>query len=729
MKPGFALSLSIEGISLLHRAEGGWRSVGNVPVDTADLNGAMHKLRERALELADDLRCKVIIPNDQIRYLSVETGDQPDDERQFLIEAEVATATPYELDKLVFDTVDEGSRTYVAAVTRMTLIEATGFAVQYGFEPVSYVAIPEPEEFPGEPFFGPSSAAAQLTGADAVEPDGIAIVVIGDAELPEDEQISEEEVSDEEQTEEVSDTETEEIEEHADEQADEAPLPGFSSCRRPTLDESPAPPVTPEPITETEAPTTAPLRAEKAVDFAESSADDPAPPTAEIHPIAEPSKAPVFAAPTIPGVDPRDEAERLTIFGARGQLSHRSKYRYPALAASFVTVLAVVGWAALGPSDVEEPVGSDIALEDTAEATPVLSEPDTQQDVAALPGLSDTDNAVLDALNVAPQPVEQLDFDPEQEEALYAATGIASDAPQTPEAPTIIPVDDVYVASIDRTDLSQDALALPLAQEFDTDQPIDRIGVPGVAGAEYALDAQGLVEPTPEGTLNPDGVMVYLGRPSVVPPPVPVRFETEPEVDAAQDRLAELRPRTRPETLVEQNERLRLGGRSLEELASVRPKLRPASAQSRQVAAAASTPAVLVSPKPKRRPANLAVAVAAAAAANNRNLGSTAGLSGSSSSDESGTFAPRAVKPKAPSSASVARQATLDNAINLRRINLIGVYGTPANRRALIRLPSGRYKKVKVGDRVDGGRVVAIGDSELRYQKGKRNLTLKMPSS
>jgi hypothetical protein len=44
-----------------------------------------------------------------------------------------------------------------------------------------------------------------------------------------------------------------------------------------------------------------------------------------------------------------------------------------------------------------------------------------------------------------------------------------------------------------------------------------------------------------------------------------------------------------------------------------------------------------------------------------------------------------------------------------------------------VRLPSGRYKKVKVGDLVDGGKIVAIGESELRYQKGSRNLTLKMP--
>ena len=93
------------------------------------------------------------------------------------------------------------------------------------------------------------------------------------------------------------------------------------------------------------------------------------------------------------------------------------------------------------------------------------------------------------------------------------------------------------------------------------------------------------------------------------------------------------------------------------------------------------------------------------------------------------SVAPRTVTPKIPSSASVARQATVTNAINLRRVNLIGVYGTPSNRRALVRLANGRYKKVKVGDSLDGGRISAIGDSELRYQKSGRNVTLKIPSS
>ncbi|MFC6760263.1 hypothetical protein ACFQFQ_13430 [Sulfitobacter porphyrae] len=90
-------------------------------------------------------------------------------------------------------------------------------------------------------------------------------------------------------------------------------------------------------------------------------------------------------------------------------------------------------------------------------------------------------------------------------------------------------------------------------------------------------------------------------------------------------------------------------------------------------------------------------------------------------------MAPRTVSPSIPSKTSVAKQATVKNAINLRKVNLIGVYGKPSNRRALVRLGNGRYKKVVVGDRIDGGRVSAIGDAELRYTKGGRSVVLTMP--
>ena len=82
-----------------------------------------------------------------------------------------------------------------------------------------------------------------------------------------------------------------------------------------------------------------------------------------------------------------------------------------------------------------------------------------------------------------------------------------------------------------------------------------------------------------------------------------------------------------------------------------------------------------------------------------------------------------------PQSGTVAGNATFRNAINLRQTNLIGIYGTASKRHALVRLGSGQYKKVKVGDRLDGGTVAAITDTELRYQKGGRMLALKMPRS
>jgi hypothetical protein len=78
-------------------------------------------------------------------------------------------------------------------------------------------------------------------------------------------------------------------------------------------------------------------------------------------------------------------------------------------------------------------------------------------------------------------------------------------------------------------------------------------------------------------------------------------------------------------------------------------------------------------------------------------------------------------------SGTVAKQATFVNAINLSKINLIGVYGTEGKRYALVRESSGRYKKVKVGDRIDGGQIAAITSNEVRYQKGGRMLTLAMP--
>ncbi|MGA0827722.1 MAG: hypothetical protein ACO3PW_10250, partial [Gemmobacter sp.] len=74
----------------------------------------------------------------------------------------------------------------------------------------------------------------------------------------------------------------------------------------------------------------------------------------------------------------------------------------------------------------------------------------------------------------------------------------------------------------------------------------------------------------------------------------------------------------------------------------------------------------------------------------------------------------------------VAREATTGG-LDMGRVNLIGVFGTQQNRTALIREVDGRIRRVKVGDRIEGGRVAAIGSDELRYVRDGQNVTLRMP--
>jgi type IV pilus biogenesis protein PilP len=199
-----------------------------------------------------------------------------------------------------------------------------------------------------------------------------------------------------------------------------------------------------------------------------------------------------------------------------------------------------------------------------------------------------------------------------------------------------------------------------------------------------------------------------------------------------------VRPRPRPGNLIEQNERATLGGRSRGELGRLRPRPRPASPQAEAEAAAlsaalsqsvddavqdalaappSSANAIAVSRKPRRRPSNFASLVEVARASARRN---------EAASVSAAVAAPQTQR--SPTVASVARQATVEGAINLRRLNLIGVYGSSSDRRALIRLPSGRYVKVQVGDSLDGGQVSAISDTALRYTKGSKSFVLQMPS-
>ena len=150
--------------------------------------------------------------------------------------------------------------------------------------------------------------------------------------------------------------------------------------------------------------------------------------------------------------------------------------------------------------------------------------------------------------------------------------------------------------------------------------------------------------------------------------------------------------------------------------------------------------AVAISRKPAARPRDLSRAVEAAVAAVAREpqpepeaapepqpqLAAIPDKNSSAEADGEPEVASAA--PKIPTKATVAKQATFKNAINLSKLNLIGVYGTQSKRYALVRTAAGRYKKVRVGDTIDGGgRVAAITATEVRYQKGGRLVALAMP--
>ena len=200
---------------------------------------------------------------------------------------------------------------------------------------------------------------------------------------------------------------------------------------------------------------------------------------------------------------------------------------------------------------------------------------------------------------------------------------------------------------------------------------------------------------------------------------------------AEEQRLAAIKPRARPQAVAIANTRL----------AEQRAAEEAAAEASRAAMESATKLAVAVSRRPPSKPRDfsnaVAAAVAAAVAETTIRVSAPAPEPAAAPAPKQAAAAapepeeidepePVAAAPKVPTSASVAKQATQKNVLNLGKMNLIGLYGSSNKRRALVRMPNGRFVKVSVGDRLDGGRVTGIGNSELTYQKGGRNIVLKL---
>lgn len=69
---------------------------------------------------------------------------------------------------------------------------------------------------------------------------------------------------------------------------------------------------------------------------------------------------------------------------------------------------------------------------------------------------------------------------------------------------------------------------------------------------------------------------------------------------------------------------------------------------------------------------------------------------------------------------SAAASATVKDGIRLNSTQIIGTIGAGQASRALVRLSNGRVLTLRIGDRINGGTITAIGDSRITYQKGNQ---------
>lgn len=221
-----------------------------------------------------------------------------------------------------------------------------------------------------------------------------------------------------------------------------------------------------------------------------------------------------------------------------------------------------------------------------------------------------------------------------------------------------------------------------------------------IQSTEPAADAQALanaVDAAIEAALPDLPYALISGRPPVLP-------QLRSGATISPQVFASAAPDISPETA---------------EANALRPLRRPAAALNRRetvdpmISGAAPTVAV----RPSRR--------------------NEAFLANAARIDDSRASRPRASAPvvpadpqtvSLPTSASVARSATIENALNLRKTNLLGIIGAAGSRTALILLPGGRIVRVQQGQSFSGWTVVAIGPDTVRIKKRRREEILRMPA-
>ena len=702
MTPPFLLHLSTNSIALDQRSEAGeWVRLGAVDPDNPKLPEALAHLKALARpEGTDPFDVLIVLPSDQVKTLQLEASNlTPAD-----VKAALEGQTPYDIAELCIDWFNTPQGTAVAAVTHDTLIEAGDFAKSFDFNALGFVALPDegwgnqfavfhpdqaPSEMPARPMQSYISAE-KLGVPSAPEP----ALPSAPLEKPTD------------------------VLEQLEKLALSMPTPPLTKSSQSPKPKQFAAIATGTDVPSDKAPRLGAAKPSTAAnttaapDVTASLTEDQTPKrwTTELQPelpfsSKRPNRLQAFMA-TISkrrAVKNKQAAQaKAPINTLQAQVGGKPRFLVLILTTLLlIFMLTIAAWAATAGRDTLARWfgfgGSD------TEMMADLGASETKPPLEARP----EDSVEQRGKQIAIPPVTVQELPPDTATAL--ATNIQTASPKEPA-----PSDQIA----GRKFVSDPKPITPAEQRFSdtgvwTVPPISPFADTEATDADVAeaaldpkigqADAQGLPatmaqDPASVPTLLEENPTPTQPEPAALPPLVSANF----------DISAEDHPMARPDDLDVEIQSVALTDIPQDELALFRPAMRPPPAQvPPEIELFTNAQSVAISLRPEMRPRGVEFAALAPPPT---------------------VAKPSEVQaPTAASSMSVIQAATIKNVLNLRDINLIGITGTKRNPNALVRLANGKVLKVKVGDRLNGGRVTDISAATLTYVISGRSITLDMP--
>lgn len=738
-KTKYAVDLSNDGMSLWHRDAGrAWKLLGKVALNTENFSAEIERLKnEQATNSDGNLIAQVRIPDSEVFVSDIDLDGAKGAEITPAVNAFLAKHTPYASHDLVFDLANKPSedKTYVAAITKETMAEARDFIADYGFEAAYYTTKLDKNDFPRNPRFYDAKKPAAVT-EPSVKPENPSPVKttpkadVTGKETPALNGLSAEK----------PDTL------HAGKPSLDAPdkenSTGFKNVRNKAqvvsgqsdgeTTDIPAKLIVPDP----------PRRI---------SVDISAPKTKAIRQTPVPASNPIKT--------PQGDATQTDV---RGLFKLRNTLLFTTL-----VLVALLYWFYTALFDGKEEIARLQQIPATAPA--IIAEPAPLLYRSSIDTTPSLGQDILTRVGQSP--------------SLKIPEAVSE---PTPVATVNLPLYGVVVPGKADMDVETVITVPPVVQATEPDQTV----LPA-ASTRTPTENPDTIAPTliltKEGVAGPEGITLFLGQPDILPPrreqlkisPDPLKdilpqmrskifeennksetplasavqvtagdvitdpdpMETapadapqviEPDILALADpSLQNILPRPRPAAIPQQAKDLKNSLLILADptLAGLKPRRRPArlgvppevtvltNGDQGAIETAIQQAVNEQVARPRARPANLSRTVAKVKA--NGDIIQTAALSAASIAVTS--------KASGASPVNIQEEATERRRFNKKRISLIGVFGTASSRRALVRMPSGRFITVKPGQKFSGWRVAAIGESSMQITKGSRNQVLRMP--